>query len=282
MPELPEVESVRRSLAPHLVGRRLEQFTLHAPKLRWPLDAKALQSHVRGRTVAGLRRRAKYLLIDLVAAPAAPVTDVLAVHLGMTGWFGLVAGDVPRRRHDHVEFSLDDGRSLRLYDPRRFGALFCFAAAEERVHVRLAHLGPEPLDDAAFNGPVLHATSRNVQRNIKALLMDATCVVGVGNIYASEALYRAGVDPRLRAHALSRPRAVRLAEAVRATLREAITLGGTTLRDFRNAEGSAGFFAPRLLVYGRAGEPCRTCATPVRRLVMQGRSTYFCPGCQRR
>lgn len=271
---------MRRSLAPHLVGRRITALTAHVSKLRWPLDEASLRVHTLGRTVAGLRRRAKYLLVDLVHGVRPPT--VLAVHLGMTGWLGLVAEGAQRRPHDHVSVTLDDARVLRLYDPRRFGAMFCFAAADEASHPRFCALGPEPLDAGAFDGKVLYAASRTAARYIKTLLMDARCVVGVGNIYASEALFRAGVHPHLVAQRLSRPRAALVATSVRQTLHEAIELGGTTLRDFSDAQGVRGTYAPRLLVYGRAGLPCRSCGATVRRVVTQGRSTFLCPSCQRR
>ena len=283
MPELPEVESVRRSLAPHLVGRRIAALEAHVAKLRWPLDEASLRRCALGRTVAGLRRRAKYLLVDLVdASDSAAAPTVLAVHLGMTGWLGLVAATATRRPHDHVSVTLDDDRVLRLYDPRRFGAMFSFAAADEAKHPRFRALGPEPLDVDAFDGEVLYAASRKAARYVKTLLMDAHCVVGVGNIYASEALFRAGVHPHLSAKRLSRVRAASVAAAVRQTLHEAIELGGTTLRDFSDAEGVRGTYAPRLLVYGRAGLPCRRCGATVRRMVSHGRSTFYCSGCQRR
>lgn len=301
MPELPEVETVRRGLLRVLPGRRITRCQVREPRLRWPVDEAALSAFACGATIVDVRRRAKYLLIDLAASaasgpaavPAAPeathpsLRGALMVHLGMSGWLGLRQPSPPRK-HDHVLFQLDDGRTLCFNDARRFGSIHAVAPAAEPQHKLLVHLGAEPLDAAAFTGEYLHARCRGRGVTIKERLMDATCVVGVGNIYASEALFRAGVHPLMRAGALSRPRAARLVQAVRATLRDAIERGGTTLRDFMNADGLVGMFAPRLRVYGKHGAPCpRTghrsaCAGTVRRCVQGGRSTYYCPRCQTR
>lgn len=292
MPELPEVETVCRGLRRVLPGRRIVGCQVREPRLRWPVDSAALSAFACGTTIVGLRRRAKYLLIDVAPSAVAfrhPPTarGALIVHLGMTGWLGL-RPESPPRKHDHVLFRLDDGHALCFNDARRFGSIHTVAPADEGSHKLLAHLGAEPLDAAVFTGDYLHARCRHRRVTIKERLMDATCVVGVGNIYASEALFRAGVHPRMPAGALSRPRAARLVAAVRDTLQDAIERGGTTLRDFLNADGLVGLFAPRLRVYGKQGAPCPcsgrrpVCPGTVRRSVQGGRSTYYCPRCQTR
>ena len=287
MPELPEVETVCRGLTPHLLGRRIDGCLVREPRLRWPVQAALLAAQTAGRTVVGLRRRAKYLLIDLcpLASGDGVGTDaartVLVVHLGMTGWLGLRRPEEPRK-HDHVLFPLDNGQVLCFNDARRFGSVHVLPAAGEASHRLFSHLGAEPLDEVAFDAAGLRAACRGRTCTIKERLMDASVVVGVGNIYACEALHRAGISPRLPAGGLSGPRAARLVQAVRTTLLDAIANGGTTLRDFLNADGLKGLFAPRLRVYGRAKEPCKACAAPIRRIVLGGRSTYFCPRCQPR
>lgn len=274
MPELPEVETVRRTLLPHVVGRRLERVTVREPRLRTRVDARQLERLVEGRRVLGVRRRAKYLLFDLDG------DSILMLHLGMTGTLTIVEADRPLRDHDHVLWDLDDARQLRFNDARRFGMVTAFARAREATHPRLRDLGVEPLGDA-IDGDEMFETSRRSRQPIKNFLMDAKRLVGVGNIYACEALFAAGIHPARAAGRISRRRWRALVGAVRDTLRAAIEQGGTTVRDFANVEGEAGHFAVRLRVYGREGEPCRRCGRPVRRLVQAGRSTFYCPACQR-
>lgn len=275
MPELPEVETVRRTLLPHIVGARIGAVQVVEPRLRWPVDVAALQRTVAGRTVLGVRRRAKYLLFDLDNA------HVLLVHLGMSGKLGVVSADRVARLHDHVVFALPNDRQLRFNDPRRFGMVEVFPASAEATHPRLCHLGIEPLDATLFTGAWLHGVSRKVIKPIKSFVMDAHRVVGVGNIYACESLHIAGIRPTLAAGKLNGARCDVLVTAIRDTLHSAIEQGGTTLRDFTNVEGEVGYFAVRLQVYGREGDACVRCGAPIRRIVQAGRSTFFCRACQK-
>ncbi|MEL7060640.1 MAG: bifunctional DNA-formamidopyrimidine glycosylase/DNA-(apurinic or apyrimidinic site) lyase [Acidobacteriota bacterium] len=273
MPELPEVEVVRLSLVPHLPGRRIVCVDVRSPALREPLDRTALEG-LAGQRVGTLRRRAKYLLID--------VDDgrTLALHLGMSGRLTLVPSHTPPVRHEHVAARLDDGRRLRLVDPRRFGQAFVIATDALERDRHFAHLGPEPLEDL-FDGAVLQRAARGRRGPIKTFLMDAGVVVGVGNIYASEALWRAGVHPRRSVARVSAATWERVAGAVRDTLADAIREGGTTLNDFTDSGGHAGDFQVSLAAYGRAGEACDRCPASIRRIVQSNRSTFYCPGCQR-
>lgn len=270
MPELPEVETVRRGLAPHLEQRRLLGARVREPRLRWPVSAD-LDERLCGRTVHALERRGKYLLMRL---------DIggLICHLGMSGSLRLADGTMPPEKHDHLDLLLEDGRILRYRDPRRFGAILW--SADPLRHPLLANLGVEPLA-AAFDGPCLHGLCQGRTIAIKSLLMDARLVVGIGNIYANEALFHAGIDPRLAAGRLSLPRCARLAEAARDTLTRAIAAGGSTLRDFVDGQGNPGYFQQTYFVYGRGGEPCRLCGNPIRQIRQAARSTYYCPRCQR-
>ena len=270
MPELPEVETTRRGIAPHLVGRRIDQVIVRQLRLRWPIP-KALRDKLPGQRVEAVERRAKYLLVHTQAGSA-------LLHLGMSGSLRVLAGDVTPGAHDHVDWRLDSGRVLRYTDPRRFGCQLW--QARGTTHELLAGLGPEPLSDA-FDGDVLWTRSRGRSAAVKLFLMDQAIVVGVGNIYASEALFAAGIHPGRAAGAISRERYQRLAAAVKQILAHAIDRGGTTLRDFISPDGVPGYFEQELFVYGRTGEPCRVCATPVRASVIGQRSTFHCPRCQR-
>lgn len=271
MPELPEVETVRRGLAPHLEHRRLLGARVREPRLRWPVPEQ-LDRLVGGRTVRALERRGKYLLVRLDAG-------TLICHLGMSGSLRLTEAGVAPEKHDHLDLLLEDGRILRYRDPRRFGALLW--CDEPARHPLLAPLGVEPLD-TDFNGAALYALCRGRATSIKALLMDAHLVVGIGNIYANEALFHAGIDPRLPAGRLSRPRCARLAAAVKDTLTRAIAAGGSSLRDFVDGHGQPGYFQQTYFVYGRAGEACRQCGGELRQIRQGARSTFFCPVCQKR
>ena len=282
MPELPEVETVCRTLRRHAVGQPIHAIEVVQPALRWQVDVPSLQA-ARGRTITAVRRRAKYILSD-VAGAKGQQPMVLAVHLGMSGILRVQPSGAPRRRHDHVILALGQGDGaleVRFNDPRRFGSVHSFEACHEAAHPLLAHLGPEPLHADAFDGAYLHAQCQRKSCCIKQAIMDARVVVGVGNIYASEALWRSGISPRMAARRLSRPRAALLARAIVDTLQDAIGQGGTTLRDFTDANAQAGHFGQRLKVYNRASEPCETCATPVRRIVQGNRSTYYCGVCQK-
>jgi len=269
MPELPEVEVTRRGLAPHLVGQVISAVVVREPRLRWPI-ARTVRE-LAGRKVRALRRRGKYLLVDCGDGH-------LILHLGMSGSLRLVPSGAPAGKHDHFDLLLGD-RCLRLRDPRRFGAVLWTERAVEE-HPLIAHLGVEPLS-RALTGERLHQLSRGLRLSAKQFLMDAKRIVGVGNIYASESLFRAGIDPRKRAGRISVSEAQKLVIAIKATLRAAIKAGGSSLRDFVGSDGASGYFQNRALVYDRAGMPCRRCRTPIKRIVQGARATYFCPRCQR-
>ncbi|HXO63970.1 MAG TPA: bifunctional DNA-formamidopyrimidine glycosylase/DNA-(apurinic or apyrimidinic site) lyase [Steroidobacteraceae bacterium] len=271
MPELPEVETTRRGLAPHVRGRRIRVLELYDRRLRWPVAA-GLPRKLAGQRIVGTSRRAKYLLLTLESG-------TLLLHLGMSGNLRVLPADTPRLPHDHFDLVLDSGAALRFNDPRRFGSLL-YTRGDPLAHPLLAQLAPEPFD-AAFDGDYLWRITRRRRVAVKQLLMNSRLVVGVGNIYASEALFRARIRPRRPARSLTRPETAQLARAVRAVLTRAIRAGGTTLRDYLRADGSPGYFRQRLYVYERAGKACRRCGTQVRALTQGQRSTYYCPSCQR-
>ena len=273
MPELPEVEVLRRSLEPHLVGDRIARVEVRNPSLREPVDAARLRRLAAGREVVALRRRSKYLLIDLAGGAT------VVVHLGMSGRLTLVPGGTPREDHEHVAFHLRSGRRLRLRDPRRFGVVFAARTADLARDPHFAHLGDEPLEPGLTGGALARAAAGR-RGPVKPFLMDARVVVGIGNIYATEALFRAGIHPARSVGRISAARWERLARAAVEVLRQAIAEGGTTLNDFADGEGRSGYFQVALSAYGREGEPCPVCATPVRRIVQAGRSTFYCPHCQ--
>lgn len=274
MPELPEVETLRRSLEPHLLGDRIERVEVRNPAMREPIQAAQLARRTSGREVSALRRRAKYLLIDLEKG------QTLVVHLGMSGRLTLVPAGEPLEPHEHVAFFLRSGRRLRLRDPRRFGLVFAVPTPEIPGDPHFAHLGIEPLEPG-FDGAFLAEAAAGRRGPVKSFLMDARIVVGLGNIYATEALFRSGVHPNRSVGRISAGRWDRIAESSIAVLREAITQGGTTLNDFADGEGNSGYFQVSLGVYGREGEPCTVCGTPVRRIVQAGRSSFYCHRCQR-
>lgn len=271
MPELPEVETTRRGLLPHLVGRRIRGVVVRNANLRWPVPDD-LARRLRGEKVLAIRRRGKYLLFDCRKGH-------LLVHLGMSGRLTLVPEDLPARRHDHIDVQLEGRQALRLTDPRRFGAMLWLSGPAER-HALLKGLGLEPLE-AAFTGEALHRKASGRHVAVKQFLMNARIVTGVGNIYASESLFHAGIHPSRSSGRISRPRWDRLAAAVRATLESALAAGGTTLRDFASADGRPGHFQYQFSVYDREGKPCRVCATPIRALRQGQRSSFYCPACQR-
>ena len=252
-------------------GRQVAALLLREPRLRWRVDPR-LPATIAGQRVRDVRRRAKYLIIDLDAGS-------LILHLGMSGSLRVLDPATPLEPHDHYDLLLESGRCLRFNDPRRFGSLI-WSTGDPADHPLLAALGPEPLT-SAFNADYLARRARGRRVAIKQFLMDQRVVVGVGNIYASEALYRAGVHPKRAAGRVSGARLAALVEAIRAVLGDAIRAGGTTLRDYVGADGTPGYFRQRLYVYERAGRPCRRCRTPVRHLVQGQRSTYYCPRCQR-
>jgi len=271
MPELPEVETTRRGLSPHVVGRSIAAVHVYDPRLRWPVP-RDLGKRLIGRAIDRIDRRSKYLLFRLGS-------QTLLVHLGMTGSLRAFSQPPPRRPHDHVDLVLDNGVTLRYHDPRRFGAIL-WVADSGTGHPLLADLGPEPFDPA-FDGRYLWNATRRRTAAIKLALMDNHLVVGVGNIYANESLFRAGIRPTTPAYRISQARLARLADAVRATLRDAIAKGGSTLRDYVDSDGEPGYFQLEHFVYGRAGLPCRVCGAAVRTRRQGGRATMYCPACQR-
>ena len=269
MPELPEVEITRRGIAPHLIGKTIEAVDVREPRLRWRVPAEV--SSLAGRRIVSVKRRGKYILVDCGSGH-------LILHLGMSGSLRIVQPDTVPQKHDHFDLQAG-GKVLRLRDPRRFGAVL-WTSADVLAHKLIAGLGVEPLS-AAFNAGALHALTRGHRVAIKLMVMDAKKVVGVGNIYANESLFRAGIHPRTRAGRLSRARCERLVAEIKDTLKAAIRAGGSSLRDFVHSDGSSGYAQQNYFVYDRAGEPCRTCGTPIRRVVMGQRATFYCASCQK-
>ena len=275
MPELPEVETTRRGLAPHVEGRRVAGVTLRRPNLRWPIPPE-ITGLLPGQRIDAVRRRAKYLLLDTAAGSA-------LLHLGMSGSLRVLPGDTPLRTHDHVDIELDEGRGrpgrvLRFNDPRRFGCLLWQPPGQ--THELLAGLGPEPLSET-FDGDYLFAMSRGRSAPVKTFLMDQRVVVGVGNIYAAEALFAAGISPLRAAGKVSRERYARLADEIRTILRHSIERGGTTLRDFISPDGEPGYFELELSAYGRGGKPCPRCGRPLKQASIGQRTTVWCGHCQK-
>ncbi|MEQ1773921.1 MAG: bifunctional DNA-formamidopyrimidine glycosylase/DNA-(apurinic or apyrimidinic site) lyase [Burkholderiales bacterium] len=271
MPELPEVETTRRGLVEAMVGVRIERAVVRERRMRQPIS-RALPTCVEGLTIRALNRRAKYLLIDCG-------TGTLIVHLGMSGRLWLVDRDTPLQKHDHFDLVLANNKVVRLRDPRRFG-LVLWQTGDVLQHSLLAALGPEPLSED-FSGAALYDATRNRSAAIKLVIMDSHVVVGVGNIYASEALFRAGISPRIAARRLTRARCELLATTVRDTLDEAITAGGSSIRDYVGSDGMAGNFQSNFAVYDRDGKPCKRCGTSIKRLQQGQRSTYYCAVCQK-
>lgn len=270
MPELPEVETTLRGIAPHVLGKSIRLVRVRQPRLRWPVPPE-LSQILTGARFHRLERRAKYLLF-------VGDTGRMMVHLGMSGSLRIVTVDSEVRKHDHVDIEFSDDTVLRYHDPRRFGSIHWLP--DQSGHPLIDALGPEPLGDA-FDGEHLYRESRGRKLAVKGFIMNSRIVVGVGNIYANEALFHAGIRPGRAAHRISRPRYERLAEAIRQILTDAITSGGTTLRDFVREDGSPGYFKQHLAVYGRAGEACRRCETPLTASRLDNRATVYCRNCQR-
>ncbi len=268
MPELPEVETTRRGIEPHVRGQRITRVILREKRLRWPVSDQVAQ--LEGRRIVGLSRRGKYILMRLDRGH-------LIWHLGMSGSMRILPAGSAAAPHEHVEFEFGSGQALKFRDPRRFGALL-YCEHDPIQHPLLQPLGPEPLGDE-FNADYLYRHCRKRNAAIKNVIMNSHIVVGVGNIYASEALYRAGIRPGRAARRISRARLARLVDAVRATLSEAIAQGGTTLQDFTQADGRPGYFRHALAVYGNRGN-CRVCGSPIKQVVLGQRASYYCPGCQ--
>ncbi|OFZ67006.1 MAG: DNA-formamidopyrimidine glycosylase [Betaproteobacteria bacterium RBG_16_56_24] len=271
MPELPEVEITRRGLAAHLTGLTISNAVIRNAKLRWPIP-KNLPKLLRGQTILSLKRRAKYLLMDCGSG-------TLILHLGMSGSLRILPAATPPDKHDHFDLVLSNGTLMRLRDPRRFGAVL-WHSGDVHTHPLLTDLGPEPLEKN-FNARYLYQATRGRSVSIKQCIMNNRIVVGVGNIYANEALFRAGIKPQLAAGKLSLPRCAKLIEDIRATLSEAIQLGGSSLRDFVNTSGQPGYFQQHYRVYGRGGEPCRRCGTIIKQIRQGQRSSFYCPICQK-
>lgn len=271
MPELPEVETTRRGVAPHVESHKVTGVTVYDRRLRWPVP-RNLAKRLIGRTVDRVDRRSKYLLFRLGA-------DTLIVHMGMTGSLRVLTEPRPKQAHEHVELEFDNGVVLRYRDPRRFGAML-WSPGSARPHPLLASLGVEPLT-SQFTADYFYRATRHRRAAIKLALMDSHLVVGIGNIYANESLFRAGIRPGRAANRLSRPRLARLVDAARETLLRAIAQGGSTLRDYVDSRGEPGRFQLDCYVYGREGQPCRVCAAPIRGVRLGGRASTYCPNCQR-
>lgn len=271
MPELPEVETARRGIAPHMEGKRVVAVVVRAPRLRRPVPPE-LAAELPGRTIRSVERRGKYLLLRTAKG-------TVILHLGMSGSLRIVKAESPPEKHDHLDIVLAGGVALRLTDPRRFG-LALWTTDDPLSHPLLAELGPEPLGEE-FTGVYLFRASRHRTVAVKQFLMNSAVVAGIGNIYANEALFRAGIRPDLPAGRLSRPRCMRLAAAVREVLAAAVARGVATLEAFREVKGDTGWFTIKPDVYGRAGEPCPRCGTQIGSTRQGGRATYFCRRCQR-
>jgi formamidopyrimidine-DNA glycosylase len=270
MPELPEVETTRRGVEPHCLNREVLDVVVREGRLRWPVP-EALPGLLRGEVIAAVKRRAKYLLFTTESG-------ALLVHLGMSGSLRVVPTEKPPARHDHVDLLLSGGGCLRFNDPRRFGCVLWVPKGSSSP--LLQHLGPEPLT-SDFDGGLLYRRSRGRKGPVKNFIMDGKVVVGVGNIYANEALFLSGIRPDRPAGRISLARYQRLADNIKQVLTAAIDQGGTTLRDFVGSDGKPGYFAQQLLVYGRAGEPCSACETPLREMRLGQRSSVYCVACQR-
>ncbi len=272
MPELPEVETTRRGISEHITGQTISSIRVNNPKLRWPVPVSVMQSSLPGREILSVKRRAKYLLLDC------GIGNII-LHLGMSGSLRFLDQSVAAGKHDHVEILFDSGKVLRLRDPRRFGSVL-WTNQPVYEHRLLASLGPEPLSDE-FDGTYLFHKTRKRRCSIKNLIMDAHIVVGIGNIYACEALFHAGLRPGKSAAGLTRQSSHLLVATIRQVLSKAIAAGGTTLRDFTNTEGQAGYFSQSLFVYGREAEPCLQCGASIKRKVIGQRSSFYCPNCQK-
>jgi formamidopyrimidine-DNA glycosylase len=272
MPELPEVETTRRGIEPHVTGVRISEIIIKRYDLRLPVSETI--PAMEGRTISGVSRRSKYLLLAVDDGSA------LLIHLGMSGSLRVIDPGDAWKKHDHVGISLGNGKQLRFHDPRRFGLVLRLTEIDPMSHALLKSLGPEPLE-SSFTVEYLKTACAKRSAAIKLVIMDAKVVVGVGNIYASEALFRAGILPKTPSNKISKARLEKLVASIREVLSAAILEGGTTLRDFLNSDGQPGYFKQRLFVYERKGEPCRVCGTAIRHAVLGQRSTYWCPVCQK-
>jgi len=270
MPELPEVETSRRGIAPWVENQQVCEVIIRDRRLRWPVPIE-IDQQLPGQEILSVRRRAKYLLFETAVGSA-------MLHLGMSGSVRIIDSDEPAAKHDHVDIRFSSGKALRFRDPRRFGSLLWTTNPDE--HELLRNLGPEPLS-REFDGDYLWQKSRGRRVSIKQFIMNATIVVGVGNIYASEALFMARIHPKRAAGKFSAERMTRLSDAIKSVLELAIEAGGTTLRDFHGGDGEPGYFKQQLDVYGREGLPCADCKKPIQAIVLGQRSTFYCTQCQR-
>lgn len=269
MPELPEVETVKNGIQPHLINQTIQSVTIRNKQLRWPIPDH-LSDTLGGHTLNNIRRRSKYLLLDFNHGS-------LIIHLGMSGKLTIANSQTEAKKHDHADIICKNGTILRYNDPRRFGAIL-WSTAPER-HPRLANLGPEPLSQQ-FTAAHLHKHCQGKSAAIKAIIMNAKLVVGVGNIYASEALFHSHIHPTTAGKDISLNQAQQLVKTIKSTLRQAIKAGGTTLKDFTQADGKPGYFQQKLWVYGRENEACHQCQTTIKRIAQAQRSSFFCPSCQ--
>ncbi len=272
MPELPEVETTCRGIRPHVTGKTIADVIIRQKQLRWPIP-EDLQQLLRGKIIVGVRRRAKYILLTTNK------TETVILHLGMSGNLRIVNSLLSPGKHDHVDFVFSDGTALRYNDTRKFGAILVTSDSIHQ-HKLIKQLGPEPLTDQ-FSGDHLYKRSKNRKAAVKSFIMDGHNVVGVGNIYASEALFRAGILPSRQAGRISLERYQKLSECIKIILQQAINQGGTTLRDFVNEQGKPGYFQQSLAVYGRANEECIQCTAPIKQLKIAQRTSYFCVACQK-
>ncbi len=270
MPELPEVETSRRGIEPHLLNKTISKITIRQHKLRWPIP-KNLPTLATGQKIREVCRRAKYIYLKLD-------NGNIIIHLGMSGSLRICTSKTPAEKHDHIDIIMSNKKILRLRDPRKFGCVL-WQASDINEHKLIKPLGPEPLENL-FDTDYLHKNAKNRKCSIKAFIMNSHIVVGVGNIYASEALFRAGINPKRQAGKISRVRIKKLVDAIKLTLKSAIKEGGTTLRDFTGISGQPGYFAQKLLVYGRDGEKCTVCNQTIKQFSQQARSTFYCPNCQ--
>lgn len=271
MPELPEVETSRRGIEPHLLKQTIIGVDIRQHKLRWPIP-ETLPGLVTGKRILSVTRRAKYIFLELGGS-------AILIHLGMSGSLRICPHQTPAEKHDHIDILVTNNKMLRLRDPRKFGCVLWVEGLIEN-HKLIKALGPEPLDNS-FSARYLYEKARKRQCTIKSFIMNSHIVVGVGNIYASEALFRAGINPKRKAGNISLQRMEKLVDAIKLTLNEAILQGGTTLRDFTGISGQPGYFAQKLLVYGLSGKKCTQCRQPIKQITQQARSTFYCPQCQK-
>lgn len=271
MPELPEVETCRRGISPHLLNQSINKIVIREHKLRWPIP-RNLNAITKGKTINAIERRGKYLLLRLD-------NGTIIIHLGMSGSLRICEPSTPAEKHDHMDIVFNNQKMLRLKDPRKFGCVL-WTKDKPEDHKLLVKLGPEPLSDN-FNAESLYKTSRKRTCSIKAFIMNSHMVVGVGNIYACESLFLSGINPKRKAGSLSKKRCEKLVKNIKNILKAAIKLGGTTLRDFTREDGQPGYFAQELNVYGRSGEACVVCKQAIKQFTQQQRSTFYCSHCQR-